>query len=101
MKKTEKKYDILISRTKEGIKSIGQSKWAYSQKYVYCGFLIALIIGFIFGQIYKDNKAINYTMATLVLFMGIYFCTGMIIAGNKFWDKVKDLPEPKDLREIK
>ena len=50
----------------------------------------------------NDNKIISYAFLGIVIAVFIWWgYFGLYKAGKDFWNKVKDLPEPIDLREIK
>lgn len=99
--KEVKKYTVIESLTEESIKSIGISRWI--KKYVWWLFLFL----FVFVCLAMLSKPINskiYDYSGMVIMVGVFFSfyyKGIYIEGKKFWNKVKDLPEPIDLREVK
>jgi hypothetical protein len=98
MSKSEKRYTVILSATEEGLKTEGFSRWVKKnvrKAVVFCAIILFLMVPVImWNTIYTHILAIGDT----VLFAVLYFRTWSK-TGKEFFDKIKDLPEPIDLRE--
>jgi hypothetical protein len=101
MKKEVKKYTVIKSVTEDGIKNVGINKWLISKKKVWWSFAPILLVLFGLTFVEKLPRVIGILGSVIIALYGIYYCYGIWKSGKDFFNKVKDLPEPIDLREIK
>ena len=102
MKKEVKKYAVIQSFTKDDIKADGFKRWFNKRKNTIIFYMLAIIIVVPFGLgLESDNLIYNYIISVLGLGVFIYYLVMYIRESKKFFNKVKDLPEPIDLRGIK
>lgn len=102
MEDKNQKYVVIQSLTKGKISAIGGSRWFFrNKKALLIWFAVSFGFFLVMGKLYENHNII-IGLSTLPIFAEyIYVIVRTNIEENKFWDKVKDLPEPKDLREIK
>ena len=102
MEDKNRKYVVIQSLTKGKIATIGGSRWFFkNKKALLIWFFITFGIFIIGSFLSKPNAIIGWISALPVILGYIYVFVKLNIEEIKFWNKVKDLPEPKDLREIK
>lgn len=102
-----KRYQVLNSLTKEEIKNIGVNRYfrRIFRKYWYIFAIEALAL--VVPTLWMDAIGMtipdyySYPILILLLVNLGWFNYAIFKKGNDFWDKVKDIPEPMDLREIK
>lgn len=98
MSKSEKRYTVLLLATEENLKSEGFSRWVKKnirKVVIVCTIIIFLVVSaVIWNTLYTRILGIGATVVYAVLFFRTYSRTG-----KEFFNKVKDLPEPIDLRE--
>ena len=102
MEDKKQRYVVIQSLTKGKIAAVGSSRWFFKNKKI---LLLWGIIGFgvffIGSYLSKPNVIIGWISSIPIIAEYIYVFAKVNVEENKFWNKVKDLPEPKDLREIK
>lgn len=100
-KKVVKKYRVIHSLSEDGIRSIGINRWSTKAAY---GFCVGMVLSFMLMLIFKDSEVkflSGYLSVIPMVITFIGFVYGFLKAGKDFWNKVKDLPEPIDLDEVK
>ena len=97
-----KRYDVLLSYTKDDIKTEAVRAWLFKNKLTWIcyaviafAYMIALMIADLHGNVYGFILAAYYLIGVVLLYVQKYR------VGNKVWNKLKDVPEPIDLRNIK
>ena len=97
-----KRYDVLSSYTKDDIKAEAVRTWVFKKKLILIcyaiiafAYMLAIMIAELHGNVYAFILA-AYMLIGIVVFYIQYYRIG-----NKVWNKLKDNPEPYDLRNIK
>ena len=102
MKKEVKKYTVLGSLTEEGIRSVGVSRWIRKYFWLWGFALNFLIVVMVVSSIDKKvYDIVQYPLVGIVVLFGLWCIYKIMKVGKQFFNKVKDLPEPIDLRETK
>ena len=107
MKKPIKKYVVTKEMDAEEIKGIGFSRYFHKMLRRFWYIYIIAILIFIVPVVYYDfiDQQLPHSLAwlSLVVGFGTFFVTFCFVynAGKKFFNKVKDMPEPIDLRKVK
>ncbi len=97
-----KRYDVLLSYTKDDIKTESVRAWVFKKKLMWIcyaviafAYMIAITIADLHGNVYAFILAAYFLIGVVVLYVQQYRI------GNKVLNKLKDVPEPIDLRNIK
>ena len=97
-----KRYDVLLSYTKDDIKTEAVRAWVFKKKLMWIcyaviafAYMIAITIADLHGNVYGFILVAYYLIGVVLLYVQKYR------VGNKVWNKLKDVPEPIDLRNIK
>jgi hypothetical protein len=102
MKKEVKKYAVLESLTEEGIRSVGVSRWMRKYVWLWISALVFLAAIMLISSI--DEKVYDiaqYPLTGIVVLFALWWIYKIMKVGKQFFNQVKDLPEPIDLRETK
>lgn len=107
MAKEEKKYQVLSTMTKEGVRNIGVN--LYFRKifrkfwYIFVAEFIILCVPTLWldASKIKIPEMYAYAMIVLLLLNIVWMYYVIIKKGSEFWNRVKDMPEPMDLRDVK
>lgn len=100
MKKEVKRYTVLASLTEDNIKSTGFNRWFGKYMWLSCIWLAIGVVA-MFMDIKLDNAATKIMVCVIFIGWFIWFFRNYYKSGKEFFNKVKDLPEPIDLRDIK
>jgi len=97
-----KRYDVLLSYTKDDIKTEAVRAWVFKKKWLWIcysviafAYMLAITISDLHGNVYAFILAAYFLIGVVLLYVQKYR------VGNKVWNKLKDVPEPIDLRNIK
>ena len=97
-----KRYDVLLSYTKDDIKTEAVRAWVFKKKWLWIcyaviafAYMLAITISDLHGNVYAFILAAYFLIGVVVLYVQQYRI------GNKVLNKLKDVPEPIDLRNIK
>jgi hypothetical protein len=102
MKKEVRKYQVTRKYTESDLKNLGGSLWVKSLgKKGIVILLLFLVYAAIVAFGFEHNKPVMYSVVAILIVGYMYLMYGMTKASRKFWNKVKDLPEPIDLDEVK
>jgi uncharacterized membrane protein len=100
--KEVRRYTVIHKLSKGGIQNVGINKWMKKNLHWTC-VMFVVVFGLMF---WAAGLANNYglisklmLLLSVVVFFGWYYV--WMKAGDKFWKKVKDKPEPIDLDEVK
>jgi protein-S-isoprenylcysteine O-methyltransferase Ste14 len=104
MKKEVRKYTVINSLSEGGIRSVGMDRWMRQLGWKFYAWAIGMLLYcLVFLFVIDDNTAkwIRFLLIVPVVVAIVTFYYKWFNVGAKFWNKVKDLPEPIDLREVK
>jgi predicted ferric reductase len=102
MKTPEKKYAVIRHYTRDGLENFGYDRWV--RKHVWW-LVISFIILFTAGistSYYAPKN--NILQGIIIIVLSLLSCVYIFQAyryGKRFYQKVKDLPEPIDLDQVK
>lgn len=106
MKKEAKKYRIICSTSKKNIKSHFFNRWfgklLRKYWYVWSLELLAILVPPFWLDVINVAipKIFGYFLVILVAGNYIAFLASYHVIGKRYFNKVKDLPEPIDLDEV-
>jgi len=92
---------IVRKMTQSQLQSLGGNIFINSKKWTW---IIAVILACGFGGVllsfYKHTIAVNIisVVPVIVVFVGCFYTFNK--AGKKFWQKIKDIPEPIDISKF-
>lgn len=97
-KKEQKKIQVLRRMTEGGIKSLGSNLWLQRRMGNIILVATVLVIWAIISNRIIASDGLSAALTFIPAF-GLIFWLNVRMAkeGKKFWDKVKDKPEPIDL----
>lgn len=100
-KEVEPTKIIVRKMTQSQLTSLGGDIFINSKKWTW---IIAIILACGFGGIllafYKHTTMVNIlsVVPVIVVFIGFFYTFNK--AGKKFWEKIKDIPEPVDMSKF-
>ena len=96
-----KRYDVLLSYTKDDIKTEAVRAWVFKKKWLWIcyaviafAYMLAITISDLHGNVYAFILAAYFLIGVVVLY--VQQCR----IGTKVWNELKDSEEPYDLRNI-
>ncbi len=99
MKKEITKYKVTQNLTEQEIKAIGMNR--YLQKYRWIWLLGMGIVWVVALAVIKNisniEGAAKYLIGVAVIMPLLVFEYKWLMSGKKFWNKIKDKPQPFDL----
>ena len=97
-----KRYDVLLSYTKADIKAEALRAWIHKKKWWWIGFIaVSLIYMIVITASSLHGNVYAVILAGYMLIGVAVVSAQQYRIGNKVWNKLKDSPEPIDLRNIK
>jgi CBS domain containing-hemolysin-like protein len=92
---------IVRKMTKAQIINLGGTAFINTKKVTWlAAFIIALIFGIIVQAFYKHTMVTGILSVAPVVAVFIGFFYTINKAGKKFWEKIKDIPEPVDMSKF-
>jgi len=102
VKKEVRKYVVIEKLSKGGIETIGTNRWFRNHwKLPLITLAVDLLILILSQKVVLDNLPLKVISVILFSVLYIYVMYKLYKSGKDFYAKVKDLPEPINLEEIK
>lgn len=100
-KKEQKKVLVLREMNESAVKNLGANRWANKRQWWILGVVgVSLIWMFIVNMLYASGFQCYLLQIVPFVIVMITVAYKYTKEGNKFWDVVKDMPQPVDLRKL-
>jgi Na+/serine symporter len=99
-------YDFIVTATKEFVKLKALCEWLSKKKrfviaYAVIGMMAIVISTIVTQDAAEAVKYVNNVSRAWMLILCVSLYIIYRVVGGKVWNKVKDMPKPIDLRNIK
>jgi hypothetical protein len=102
MAKETRRVEVLQSLSKSEVETLGGNRWFWKHLKVFMVVMaLSLVLVIISGLITKPPVAPIIGWSELLGLTSIWYWVAWKIGreGKKFWNKIKDMPQPVDLRK--
>ena len=102
MKTPEKKYTVIRHYTRDGLENFGYDRW--NRKHIWLlgvSYIIVMSAAFAVLKFAHEDSLLQWIIVIATLVGACVYIFQAYRYGKNFYQRVKDLPEPIDLDQIK
>ncbi len=97
-KKEQETRLVLNKMTRDAIKNLGVNRWVYRKRWMLSGAFIVSVIWMIVSTYLYEHSVSSAIIAVVPLvIVALFFYVQATKVGKKFWEEIKDKPDPVDI----